>query len=329
MSADRSSLGVVYVDILGAKYGARNSAQDMQDLQAAHDSLVRAGAKCQQMSDAGGKRIARPAQHMASRNATKLSVAVTYVPLNAKAGRRNSSTDQAAIQAAHDAVVQCGAVCRADTDTKRQTLMAELAILEATLAAERPRFKSLPTTDAAPHAGFDPNAGDRVITFYAATFSDIPDAVSDVISPDAFTPWLRTFQNDRRSKLPIVISHRWNEPEKSVIGWAGPDDVTVDTHGLLVSGHLYDTEEADRIYRLIKDFVLRDASFSYETLDEARDPRTGINTLKLIGDVYEAGPCLIGCNREAGDFRVSDGSLPPGKMRNYRAEINELATVLQ
>jgi HK97 family phage prohead protease len=325
VSADRSSLGVVYVDILGAKYGARNSAQDMQDLQAAHDSLVRAGAQCQQMSDEGGKRVARPMQHVGPRNAPKLSVAVTYVPLNAKAGRRNSSTNQAAIQAAHDAVVQCGAVCRPDMDTKRQVLTAELAVLEAALAAERPRFKSLLTADAAPHAGFDPKAGDRTLIFYAATFDPVPDAVGDVLDPSAFDAWLKVFSNDPKARLPIVIAHRWNDPERSVIGFAGPDDVAVDTRGLVVSAHLLDTDEADRMYELCRRGIVQDASFSYDVLSERRDPKTGVNRILMFGTVHEAGPCLVGVNKFAGEFRVPADTAPTFAMSSeLESELHEL-----
>jgi HK97 family phage prohead protease len=148
----------------------------------------------------------------------------------------------------------------------------------------------------------------RVLTFYASTFSATPDAVGDVVDPGAFDAWLALFKGSGR-RLPIVVSHQWNEVPDSVIGYAEADDITVDSKGLLIRAHLYETPKANRIWELAADGVLTDASFAYDTLSEARD-RRGVNHLQMFSDIFEAGPCLVGANRDAAivsaKFSLSD-----------------------
>jgi HK97 family phage prohead protease len=181
--------------------------------------------------------------------------------------------DRAQLQAAHNALVDAGAAC--DDGPVR-----EARVKTATVATP-----AYPTRDG-------------ILVFYASTFTTTPDAVGDVVDPRAFSVWLSQFRSKNRT-LPIVFSHLWRDLN-AIIGWARKDDIVVDTKGLLISAHLYmDRPEAQHVWQLARDGVLTGASFSFDVLDEQRDA-DGVNHLKLFSDVHEAGPCLVGVNRDAG-----------------------------
>lgn len=181
--------------------------------------------------------------------------------------------DRAQLQAAHNALVHAGAACDDGPVREARTKTAAVAT------------PAYPTRDG-------------ILVFYASTFTTTPDAVGDVVDPGAFSVWLSQFRSKGRT-LPIVFSHLWRDVN-AIIGWARKDDIVVDTKGLLISAHLYmDRSEAQHVWQMARDGVLTGASFSFDVLDEQRDAR-GVNHLKLFSEVHEAGPCLVGVNRDAG-----------------------------
>jgi HK97 family phage prohead protease len=168
--------------------------------------------------------------------------------------------------------------------------------------------------DVAMNAGRSFDESERILVFYAARFTgDKPDAVNDVIDPGAFDSWLRKWRADplsqfptTRGKMPIVVAHGWDDFSK-VVGWASPDDVTVDARGLLVAAHLFNTPEAKKVWETARDLGMG-ASFAFEVAKggERQVKRNGktFNLLLEFSRVLECGPCLFGAEPTAGTVEV-------------------------
>jgi len=183
------------------------------------------------------------------------------------------------------------------------------------LDKQQRRRKAIETMgDAAVNAGRSFDESERILVFYAARFTaDRPDNVGDVIDPGAFDNWLRKWSADplsqfptTRGKMPIVIAHGWDDFSK-VIGWASPADVTVDTKGLLVAAHLFNTSEARKVWETARDLGMG-ASFAFEVAKNGeRQVRRGGKTFNLLTNfsrVLECGPCLFGAEPTAGTVEV-------------------------
>ena len=186
---------------------------------------------------------------------------------------------------------------------KKQDIQRELDLMELALIEHRVGRKALAdTVDAQMHAGTD--KGSLTLTFYAARFTgDRPDKAGDVISPDAFNDWYRSWKADPQGtypatngKLVVCLSHKWDSPS-AVLGYATPDDVTIDSKGLLVSAHLFDTDEARRVYDVAKEMGYG-ASFAYEdTIDVRRNGKHGpYNLIQKVGTVIRSAQLYSGPN---------------------------------
>jgi hypothetical protein len=186
-------------------------------------------------------------------------------------------------------------------------------------ALERSQARLKMIEDSVSNAGLTFDKSERTLVFYAARFMDRPDKVGDVIDPSAFNDWRAEWAADPKAmypatggKLPIVIAHRWDEPENAYIGWAEPDDVTVDTKGLLIAAHLFPSDEARKVWELAKN--MGDvgggiaASFAFDVVAKAGSPGEyrhpgGHNVLTRLA-VIEAGPCGFGAEPAAGTVAV-------------------------
>jgi HK97 family phage prohead protease len=139
--------------------------------------------------------------------------------------------------------------------------------------------------------------GNDLVVFYASRFTgDKPDVVGDVVDPDSFNSWLRKFKANHANRLPICVDHEWS-PE-GIVGWAGPDDITVDTKGLLVAAHLDGSPRSKRVAELVRNGTFRGGSFAFEVAREKK--QRGYNLLLEFADVFEATLCMKGAESSAG-----------------------------
>lgn len=122
---------------------------------------------------------------------------------------------------------------------------------------------------------------------YAATFSKRPDSYGDIIDPGAFTKTLK--ESGKRVKI------LWNHHVMEPIG--KPTELAEDDKGLLVKGKLsIGVQRAREILSLMKDGVITELSFGYDTMKESWVQ--GIRHLQEVR-LWDVSPVTFAANPEA------------------------------
>lgn len=164
-------------------------------------------------------------------------------------------------------------------------------------------MKSVLLEDARLKVSADVQTDTRVLDFYAATFSPMPDRMGDKIAPDAFDTWLAAFYA-KGDPLPISFAHaaiREDTDPGAIIGYApaSPSNVWVDQVGLRIKAFVYtDTETSRQVARLIDSGVVRSASLAMFVGTDVVGA-DGSRTITDVKAVKEAGPCMYPANPEA------------------------------
>lgn len=157
-----------------------------------------------------------------------------------------------------------------------------------------------------------PVAGVKAVDLEAGTFEAIvavfgnTDLHGDRIAATAFDANLDEWKASG-DPIPVIFSHQWHDLS-AYLGHADPDDVRAlapgdpelpeairDLGGLYLKGQV-DTDEPEgrKALKLLKSRTIREFSFAYDVIDEAKDAE-GINELKQL-NLIEAGPTLKGAN---------------------------------
>lgn len=146
--------------------------------------------------------------------------------------------------------------------------------------------------------------GLRVLEFYAAAFSDVPDLNGDIVDPRAFDGWLPRFYKAGKP-LPISFSHSSvldSLDPTNVIGYApaDPDHVWVDDYGLRVKAFLeVSSEKGKAVEWQIEQGIIQGASMAYRVAAGGRVKEGKMFRIKAIDDVGEAGPTPNPANQAA------------------------------
>ncbi|MDP9336347.1 MAG: hypothetical protein M3Q30_23950 [Actinomycetota bacterium] len=209
---------------------------------------------------------------------------------------------------------------------------------EETHAASR-RVKAMVEANATfTHAGTDWDTSTKTLVMYVARFTgDEPDKVGDVIDPSAFDSWYSRWKADpmrmypsSSGKLPIVHAHSWSDAN-ALIGFAGPEDVTIDTRGLLVAARLFDTETAQHVWAVARDMGWG-ASFAFDIAKggEKKVKRNGktFNLLMNFQDIHECGSCLLGAEPTAGTMSVHATDRTMAEFKSLYAQASQHPSVV-
>lgn len=157
------------------------------------------------------------------------------------------------------------------------------------------------------NAGFKVAAGPttkvRVLDFYAATFSDIPDKNGDTIDPHALDAWLESFYKIGKP-LPISFAHAAvldSVDPFAIIGAASadPDHVWIDDFGLRIKATLDvgANDTAKQVASLIDQGIITGASIAFTVTNEKSEKDGSTRIMQM--QVKEAGPCLSPANESA------------------------------
>lgn len=153
-------------------------------------------------------------------------------------------------------------------------------------------------------AGEDDGLQSGQVKMLVSVFGNV-DSYGDVVVKGAFAEDLAAWRA-KGDPIPFIWSHEWRDPF-AYLGKISPEDARETDDGLEVIATL-DTSEntkAAQVYALLKNRMVTNASFAYD-IEEAEwvkyeDESTGgtyhvyeLRKLHLI----EAGPCLVGANRE-------------------------------
>lgn len=157
-----------------------------------------------------------------------------------------------------------------------------------------------------------PIAGLKAIDTETGTFEAIVSVFGNVdlhghrIAPDAFDASLERWVASG-DPIPVIFSHQWDDLS-AYLGTADPGDVralapgdpdlpdeVAELGGLYVKGTL-DTEEPEgrKAAKLLKSRAIREFSFAYDIIDEAKGDDGFLDLLEL--DLIETGPTLKGAN---------------------------------
>lgn len=135
---------------------------------------------------------------------------------------------------------------------------------------------------------------DEAGTFEAlvSVFGNV-DFAGDRVVKGAFAKSLAKW-SESGDPIPVVFSHRWDDLDAH-IGQVTSAEETDD--GLLIKAKLDvdDDPAAAKVHRLLKSRRIKEFSFAYDVVDEAK--ADGANELREL-DVIEVGPTLKGMNPE-------------------------------
>lgn len=121
---------------------------------------------------------------------------------------------------------------------------------------------------------------DGVFTGYGSVFSNV-DSYREVVAPGAFSESLHQWKASGNLP-PVLWQHRSGEP-------IGPYlDMSEDSHGLFVKGHLLvnDVARAKEARALMKAKAVNGLSIGFNVREDAFDKVTGIRTLTKV-DLWE------------------------------------------
>lgn len=136
-------------------------------------------------------------------------------------------------------------------------------------------------------------------TFEAIVAAYNTDSCGDRIVPGAFQKSLDAWAQSG-NQMPTVWAHQHNDAFAYIGGFI---EAAETSDGLVVKGKLdiEDNPTAAQVYKLIKAGRISNYSFAYDVLDSEQaksDDDTGATTLLKELELFEAGPCLVGMNRQ-------------------------------
>lgn len=119
------------------------------------------------------------------------------------------------------------------------------------------------------------------------------DLGGDRVVKGAFAKSLQRWK-DSGDPIPVVFSHRWDDIDAHI---GKVLDAEETDNGLKVIAQLDvdDDPSAAKVHRLLKDRRIKEFSFAYDVIDEAK--ADGANELREL-DLIEVGPTLKGMNPE-------------------------------
>lgn len=120
------------------------------------------------------------------------------------------------------------------------------------------------------------------------------DYANDRVVKGAFADSLKAWR-ESGDPIPVVFSHQWDNLDAHV-GQVDPSAAVETDDGLQVKGVLDidDDPAAAKVHRLLKTRRIREFSFAYDVVSEAK-ASDGANDLQAI-DIIELGPTLKGMN---------------------------------
>lgn len=122
---------------------------------------------------------------------------------------------------------------------------------------------------------------------------DNVDLQGDRVLKGAFKKSLQKWRKGD-APIPILWSHSWGDPF-AFIGEADPKQAEEIEMGLKLVGKIdIDKPFAAQVFDLLKSKRVREWSFAYDVLDEAKGEDRANNLIEL--DIIEAGPTLKGAN---------------------------------
>lgn len=136
-------------------------------------------------------------------------------------------------------------------------------------------------------------------TFSAIVAAYNTDSGGDRIIPGAFSKSLARWK-ESGNPIPFVWAHQHTDPFAHV---GGITEAAETDDGLVVKGRLdiEDNPTAKQVYTLIKGGRINNYSFAYDVNDSEQaksDDESGATTLLKELEIFEAGPCLVGMNRD-------------------------------
>lgn len=138
------------------------------------------------------------------------------------------------------------------------------------------------------------------VTMLVSVFGNV-DSYGDEVMPGAFADSLAEWKS-KGDPIPFIWAHQWQNPE-AIIGSVTSAKETA--AGLEVTAKLdLDRPFAAQVFHLLKERRVTQASFAFDVLDgefvEREAPDGGkyeVYELRKLA-LLEAGPCLLGVNRE-------------------------------
>ena len=156
---------------------------------------------------------------------------------------------------------------------------------------------SLKTLQDAQFKATAPANGQRVLDFYASSFSDTVDSQGDTVDPHAYDAWLTDFYTLGKP-LPISFSHAamldGTDPF-DIIGFAPADreHVFADDYGLRVRGPIdMSNPTAEQVAKLVDAGVVQGASLALIVAPGGEKKQSDGSRRIMQASVREAGPCL-------------------------------------
>ena len=136
---------------------------------------------------------------------------------------------------------------------------------------------------------------------YAAVFGNM-DEGGDVVEPGAFAKTLQ----ERGQRVKICWQHDWREP----IG--KPLELREDAQGLFVKARLSDTQRGRDALTLLRDGVVDELSFGYETIKSEWGKDGDGQRVHLLKELrlYEISPVTVAMNEQARISAVK-AAIPP------------------
>lgn len=134
------------------------------------------------------------------------------------------------------------------------------------------------------------------VTAVVSVFGNV-DVVGDRVVKGAFAKTLQSYK-DSGDPIPMIWSHDWSNPMSHIGSWDASKAKETD-EGLELTGRVNINDGnpiADQAYKLMSSRLVREFSFAYDVLDEAKSA-DGANELLDLA-LIEAGPTLKGANNE-------------------------------
>ena len=182
------------------------------------------------------------------------------------------------------------------------------------------RFKALPDISGQPTGQFEA---------LVSVFNNV-DLQGDRVMPHAFDATLKAWE-ESGDPIPCCWSHDWADPYAH-IGYVNPSDCEVTPEGLLVRGQIDvgTNPFAAQVYSLMKQRRVKEFSFAYEVVHEAKDKNDGANNLEEL-NLIEVGPTLKGANpaTELVGVKASLEAAAVEQREKERYEAAILARILQ
>lgn len=128
---------------------------------------------------------------------------------------------------------------------------------------------------------------------YGSTFNGSPDSYNDIVAPGAFAETL--VAHKRAGTMPLMLFG--HDTRDVPIG--DYVDMAEDGKGLWVQGKIdLEDEKGARVHRAMKRKSIRGLSIGYDTIEQERDPKTGVNKLIKL-DLWEVSVVNFPANKRS------------------------------